>query len=271
MIDMWLDYTRNYRNITEEERQIYESVCATEESGALFGKINHYNQYPTAVKHYLSLFPNNHIYLYDMKIQRDLHSLNEQFYSLIHNSTTTEREILRFINHNPKAYHIIGSIFSAGGFRFGHHEAYLFPEFRLGQDYIADYLLIGKSSGGFEFVFIELEKSSGRVTLKDGHIGQVVRSGENQITDWKMWIDANFEELKMFFDSEKQIGTDLPIEFYKYDSSRMHYVVVGGTREDYNDKTYGLRRRKEFETGVRMLHYDNLFDAAEALLEKSTF
>lgn len=45
-----------------------------------------------------------------------------------------------------------------GNYNFGHHDAYIIPEFMLGNSYKVDYLLIGKSSRGYEFVFIELEK-----------------------------------------------------------------------------------------------------------------
>lgn len=268
---MRLNSTRDYKYITATERKIYESILETEDIGQKYGRINHYNQYPEAVKHYLSLFPNNHMCLYDMKENVDLHKINEAFYSTVHNPETNEQDILRFINHVPKAYHIIGSVFIAGGFRVGHHDTYLFPEFRLGDDYRADYLLIGKGSGGYEFIFIELEKSNGRVTLKDGHPGQVIRSGEYQIDDWKKWIDSNFYKLSLFFDSEKQIGASLPTEFYDFDSTRVHYVVIGGTRDDYTDKTYEVRRRKERESSILMLHYDNLFDASEELLKRETF
>ena len=268
---MRLDNSRDYRHITSTEREAYERILDQEETGQKYGEINHYNEYPEAVKHYLSLFPNNHIYLRDMKSKRDLHAINEAFSLLVHDSETNEQDVLRFINHEPQAYHIIGSIFEAGGFHIGHHGTYLFPEFRLGEDYRADYLLIGKGSGGFEFVFVELEKPNGYVIMKNGHLGQVIRSGENQIEDWKLWVDANFATLKNFFDSEKHIGATLPSEFYNYDSTRMHYVVVGGKREDYNDMTYAIRRRKERETGIVMLHYDNLFDASEMLFERNTF
>lgn len=268
---MRLDPTRDYKIITAEERNEYETMLTSGQTKARFGRVNNYNQYSEAVRHYLSLFPNNHISLYDMKKSRSLHEINREFYSLIHDEETNEQDILRFINHDPRAYHIIGSMFVAGGFRVGNHGAYLFPEFRLGDDYRADYLLIGKSSGGFEFVFIELEKPSGRVTLKDGHIGQVIRSGEYQIEDWKKWIDSNFYKLSCFFEEEKRIDVSLPEEFYQYDSTRVHYVVVGGTREDYNEKTYETRRRKERETGILLLHYDNLFDASEELLARNTF
>lgn len=201
---MWLNSRRNYKEITSEERKAYEAVLAKEETGNPFVRRNLYFHYPEAVKHYLSLFPNNHICLEDMK-KRDLHAINEDFCELYHRQGTTERDILHFINHDPQAYHIIGSIFGAGGFRVGHHDAYLFPEFRLGNDYRADYLLIGKGSGGYEFIFVELERPNGSVALKNGHLGQVIRGGENQIEDWKLWIDSNFAKLEAFFDSENKL------------------------------------------------------------------
>ncbi len=226
-------YDRDFRVVLQQEMDKYNRMLALEGVGQKYGRINHYNEYPEAIKHYLSLFPNNHIVLYEFK-KRNIHNLNLQFQELVHKSETNERGILRFINHNPQAYHIIGSVFNAGGFRFGHHDAYLFPEFPLGNDYRADYLLVGKGSGGYQFVFIELENPNGYVTLADGNLGQVIRGGENQILDWKEWVDANFHILKGFFDAEKSQSTELPQEFYRFDSTRMHYVVVGGTREDYS-------------------------------------
>ena len=192
-------YNRDYRSITQEEKAKYEEIKATEITGVPLGTINHYCDYPEAVKHYLSYFPNNHIFLGDVKKSCDIHLINEDFRALVHNISTTEQDILRFINHEPQAYYIIGSIFNAGGFRFGHHDSYIFPEFRLGNDYRADYLLIGKSSGGYEFIFVEFEKSNGRVTLSSGNPGQVIRSGNYQILDWKYWVDSKFSSLRLFF------------------------------------------------------------------------
>ena len=264
-------YNRDYRSITQEEKAKYEEIKATEITGVPLGTINHYCDYPEAVKHYLSYFPNNHIFLGDVKKSCDIHLINEDFRALVHNISTTEQDILRFINHEPQAYYIIGSIFNAGGFRFGHHDSYIFPEFRLGNDYRADYLLIGKSSGGYEFIFVEFEKSKGRVTLSSGNPGQVIRSGNYQILDWKYWVDSKFSSLRLFFDTEKQNGVCLPHEFYDFDSTRMHYVVVAGTRDDYNEQTYRCRRREALDSNIVLLHYDNLYDASERLIEQNTF
>lgn len=262
-------YERDFRSVFPEEKQEYERILNEERRSVPYGKINLYDRYPEAIKHNLSLFPNNHIDLYEMKKSKDIHSINMRFKELIHKGKITERDILKFINHDPQAYHIIASIFER--FNFGHHEAYLFPEFCLGEKYRADYLLIGKGSGGYEFIFVELEKPNGRVVLDKKYLGQNIRSGENQVNDWKTWNDSNFIKLSKFFESEKSEESKLPLEFYEFDSTRMHYVVVGGTRDNYTKELYGIRRRKLKESAIHLLHYDNLYDSSELLVEKNTF
>ena len=135
------------------------------------------------------------------------------------------------------------------GIGIGHHASdYLFPEFPIeGGKYKADYLLVGKGSGGHEFVFIELEAPHWRTTLKDGYYGESTRKGYNQIDDWG-----------------SAIGRD-------YDSSRFHFVVVSGIRDDFDDKSYEIRRKDIKRRGILWLHYDNLYEGAMDLLEKKTF
>lgn len=264
-------YERDYiKNIpTKQELQAYEDILRSERElvgDRRFGKINHRRLYPTAVRHCESLFPNNHIELFDFQNTGNMKLLNEEFCGLIHNPNTNERDILHFINHKP-AYHIIASVFKY--YSFGHHDAYVFPEFALGK-YIADYLLIGKSSGGYEFVFVELEHPNGRTTLKSGHEGEAFRKGTYQIYDWKTEIEANFSEsfATIIKFSNK---TSLPEEFSKYDSSRFHYAVVAGLREDYNEATYRDRRIKAAQQNILTLHYDNLYDKACELETAQSF
>ena len=51
----------------------------------------------------------------------------------------------------------------------------------------------------------------------------------------------------------------------------MHYVVISGTRDNYNDVSYYNRRKELQDSGIVLLHYDNLYDYAENLLERQTF
>ncbi len=267
-------YARDYRTITDEEREEYERILILEKPhGQRHGRVNHYDMYPEAVKHYLSLFPNNHLVLSEIK-KKNLPELNNRFSQIVHDSNSTERDIARFIKDND-AYYIIASILNGCGFHAGHHATYLFPEFELRAnekvDYRADYLLLGKGSGGYEFVFVELESPNAGAVLQNGYPAKGTRSGQLQIKDWKRWLDNHYSELKDFFEREKSNHEELPAEFYQYDSTRMHYVVVSGTRNDYKPNTYYDRRSEKKDSGVILLHYDNLVDYSEELSARNTF
>ena len=264
-------YKRDYiKSVpTKQEMQLYEGILCTERKAVGdrgFGKINHRRLYPAAVRHYNSLFPNNHIELFDFQNEGNMEQLNEEFCALIHDANTNERDVLRFINHRP-AYHIIAGVFKY--YNFGHHDAYVFPEFALGK-YIADYLLIGKSSGGYEFVFVELEHPIGSTSLKSGHEGEAFRKGTYQIYDWKAEIEAHFSASFVTI-TKYSNKSSLPKEFSEYDSSRFHYAVVAGLREDYKEATYRDRRNKATQQNILTLHYDNLYDKACELETAQSF
>lgn len=261
-------YKRDYiKSVpTNQEMQLYKGILCTERKDRRFGKINHRRLYPAAVRHYNSLFPNNHIELFDFQNEGNMEQLNEEFCALIHDANTNERDVLRFINYRP-AYHIIVGVFKY--YNFGHHDAYVFPEFALG-NYIADYLLIGKSSGGYEFVFVELEHPNGRTTLKSGHEGEAFRKGTYQIYDWKAEIEAHFSASFVTI-TKYSNKSSLPKEFSEYDSSRFHYAVVAGLREDYKEATYRDRRNKVTQQNILTLHYDNLYDKACELETAQSF
>ena len=60
----------------------------------------------------------------------------------------------RYIKSNQKWF-IPLSILKA--YDFGHHFSCVVPEFQLGSQYRLDYLLVGKNSLGYQFVFVEFE------------------------------------------------------------------------------------------------------------------
>jgi len=260
-------YARDYSSLTTDEvkkrieyrRQITEVDLLN---------IKPIEYYPLAVRHNLSLFPNNHIELLGMKGQSDIPTLNAEYLQLIEKDGCLEREVLNFINQKP-AYHIVGSILK-DRFPFGHHELYLFKEMWLGNDYRTDYVLIGKGSGGYEFVLIEFEKPEGRITLKDGHFGEAFRKGLYQVDDWKAWMDGNFDIFSKDLASVKG-EAEFPTELTKYDSTRFHYVVVAGRRGDFTETTYRNVRDKRQKMDIHLLHHDNLYDSSVQLEAAKTF
>lgn len=265
-------YNRDYLNgLTEKEKTEYEEILAKEKEGKSgFGRKNFYYQYPLAVRNLLSLFPNNHLDIIDLKANTNIDNVNNEFRKLLSMDTISERDILNYINRTP-AFHVIGSIIRGCELRVGHHGAYLFPEFPLGTSYKADYLLIGNGSGGHEFIFVELENPKGNITLQNGELGNTFRKGVLQVKDWQRWLQENYVTLSEYFESRCSRDQVLPKEFLKYDSTRIRYVVVAGLRKDFTEKTYRIAREYRDNEKIYLLHYDNLYDFACRVLNEPTY
>lgn len=255
---------RNFLNgPTEEELKKYESITNRE-----FTVLGYYSgirkavpqhEIPEACRRCKELFPNEWL---DPVELRDVNSIKNKStaFSTFIKSANTEREILNYIKIN-NLYCAIGSILRAASIKTGHHATYVFPEFQLSNIYQADYLIVGRGSGGHEFVFVEFESPTGSVTLQDGTFGEVFRKGIKQVENWDRFLQSEFSSLLPTFNKYKYKTATLPEEFYKYDSSRIHYVVIAGKRSDFSDATYRLRREYKQRSDISILHFDNLVDS----------
>ena len=254
-------YNRDFSILNQgeiEEKERIDKECHVEK---MF-HVDPLPRYPIAVRHFLSLFPNNHLDPKELKDKERIQSICDEYYDLLCSDGINEQKITKFIKEN-QYYMIPGSIFSL--YNFGHHEAYLFNEFTLGTRYRADYLLIGKSSDGYSFVFVEFEHPNGDTTLMDGELGKAFRSGIIQVDEWKRFLESNFNSITD--ELKKYTKENLPDEMYTFDSSRFHYVVVAGRRSDFPEKTYRIRREYMKDKDIVLLHYDNLFDYTQQLTE----
>lgn len=260
------DYMEIYACEIQEKNKIEQEVNG--EYKNKFAKINCFRKYPKAIRHSESLFPNNYMDIMLLEEKDQLADECNKFEELLNDTTTTELRVKRFIQDNGY-YHIPASIFSI--FCFGHHEAVLFKEFQLGTSYKADYLLVGRGSGGWQFIYVEFENPYGSVVRKDGEWGEVIRSGLSQISDWKRYIGANYKAIEVEF--QKQTNKTLPKEFTSFDPTRIHYVVVAGRRKDFDshEKNRYLQRESEQTHNIKIIHYDNLLEYARDLIGKNSY
>lgn len=268
-------YDRDFNTISSEENLLWEKL-KEQEKVVINGKPSDtikkslYAKYPVAVRHFLSLFPNN--FIDPVELKADSESLNRKLHDfniLLDNPQTTERQILNFIREK-KAFFLIGAILKSN-YRFGHHSLFIFPEFKLPPNFQVDYLIVGENSAGHHFVFVELENPYGQITISDGSYGETIRKGIKQIDDWEMWLEQNFSNLRLVFEQTLNSTKKLPKEFSVFDKTRMHYVVVAGRRTDYNEKTYRLQRSNLEQRKLQVFHYDNLMDFANEAIGTSTY
>lgn len=266
-------YERDYNSgLTPDEEKEYKEITGREfsvkpKSG--FGTVNNPAKYPKAARMCKTLFPNYFLDFVDLYDTEKISKCNENYNSKL-SQFNNERDILNYIKET-KSYHIIASILRGLSFPTGHHGTFLFPEFQLGNQYQADYLLLAKSSGGYEFFFIEMESPCGKITLHDGQLGHEFRDGISQLDEWKRWLQANYSSFTDTMKKYKNPNLDMPDEFYTLDLSRLHYIVVAGRRKDFNNLTYTIRREYKQDKDIHILHYDNLYDYSNLLLGVNTY
>lgn len=265
-------YDRDYTILTAEEEaefRLLKEQEVVEQIGTFKLERPLFHKYPKAARHYISLFPNNYLDIFDLRDCKELDNQLACFQKLLESEDVNERSILKFISEH-RAYFIIASLLRKY-FHFGHHATYLFPEFQLGNSYQADFLIIGLSSGGYEFVFVELEAPKGRITLAEGDLGEAFRKGIKQIRDWKGWLDGYYSSLKETFDKSRRANVALPDEFITMDRSRFRFVVIAGKRSDFTSDIYKIQREERIDKNILLLHYDNLIDAAADVIGKDTY
>lgn len=196
---------------------------------------------------YNSYFPNNCLYFAEPKRLNLLDESEKYKYALY--SATNENQIQTYIKSNRKWF-IPGSIFK--DYNFGHHDAYLFPELKLGAEYIVDYALLGKSSDGYSLVLIEFENPDTPFAISTSNTeSDSVRKGITQIRDWKRWIDNNRD---YFFQSIglKDRSIDIPV-------SRIFYCLVVSRRDYMDKKATDLRSQLCFEmNNTKIISFDRL-------------
>jgi len=263
---------RDYRTLTESEIEEWEKLKQEEvvgEVGSLKIRRNLFSKYSEAVRRFIHIFPNHYLDIMELAGTELLNRKITEFSELLEKPSVTEREILNHINQESRFF-IIGSLLKKY-FSFGHHESYIFREFPLGTSYRADYLLAGKNSDGWHFVFVELEAPYGNITLADGGLGQSFRKGMSQIENWDTWLESNFSHLSEVFCKYKKKNELLPNEFCRLDKTRINCVVVAGRRKDFSDETYRIQRKLKRNEQVYLVHYDNIIDAVNMLVGSNTY
>lgn len=262
-------FSRDYKKLTPDELAQLRKVQAKEvvKLGALTLRSPLPHKYSKAARHFLELFPNHYLDERELKERKRLTGELNAFKVFLNSKSIGERRILNYLQ-NKRAYFIIGALLQ--DFRFGHHGAFLFPEFQLGNSFKIDFLLVGRNSGGWEFVFIEFEAPKGGVTLKNGELGRAFRKGLQQIADWKVWLEARYSSLRETFDKATKLDDTLPEEFTSLDSTRLHFVVVAGRRHDFTSRTYRIKREL-VKDRIHLYHYDGIVDLGRRVIGKMTF
>jgi len=66
-----------------------------------------------------------------------------------------------------------------------------FPKFKLGDDFVTDYVFLVQSHEGPEYVFVEIERANKEIFIKQGQFSASFTQAKDQILNWDKWITQN--------------------------------------------------------------------------------
>jgi hypothetical protein len=182
-----------------------------------------------------------------------------------------EREVLNFLKPYP---YVVRNAFNAWAWNSVH----LKPEFSLGANYVADFLILSADSGAWHAVLIEFESPAARPFTRNGNPSKALAKGLAQLDEWDIWVQRNDplfrEQLSTFL---KLKGT--PAKCSRAEDHQLahieirdphtvihkEYVVVVGRRTSFYDSDSQQRRGLYNERGQMIASYDRLLDQARKL------
>ena len=124
------------------------------------------------------------------RTSKSKHDLGPQFLNVL-TSSRGERKIHSFLKKHPE---IVLQAFNCA-WKF-----YLcVPEFELGNDFRADFLILSAHSLAWHAIFVELETSMHKLYLRDGRLSERLGVAYKQITDWRAWYVAHQQYVRESF------------------------------------------------------------------------
>lgn len=101
---------------------------------------------------------------------------------LLESGETHEAPFQKLLERNPE---LLASLVH------GNWATYVIPQKRLGAEHVTDFLVLGLSSQGPEWIAVELEAPRHELLTKGKRLTAPVRHAVDQIKDWREWLGVN--------------------------------------------------------------------------------
>ena len=146
----------------------------------------------------------------------------------------------------------------------------IIPKFKLGQDYVTDFTLLGVRSYGdpYHVVLVELESPNANPYNKIGTYSKILNMAVKQVTDWQNWLKQKNETFCADF-PEKLTRYNDPDLRDRIRKAMITYKIVIGRRKDFTEKDRESRGAFfDLNNGrIEIFSYDNIADFGRRYLE----
>jgi len=188
--------------------------------------------------------------------------LSDQFKKIALNEDATERKASAFLKKYP---YVIIQLFNRSWNFYR-----IFPEFRMGSDFRADFVIISADSGAWHGQFVELEGPNDSPYTKSGAPSTKLNLAIQQTKDWQDFIYAQkanlmheFAKLIKPLKSPAQnnlmghgVLADVELEHPNTLIDFDYYVIIGNS-QNFTDSD--RKAHKHYSTGDGVVTYDRVY------------
>jgi hypothetical protein len=136
-------------------------------------------------------------------------------------------------------------------FSTGWREQAVVAKLQLANNHVTDFVVAcNDRSGGFQYIFIELESPHTPPFIKTGNPSARLNTSVQQIHDWQRWLEQNRHVAKKLFPSKQFIVTD--------DSNFKFLIIIG--RRDSSEEFLAQRNYYSQKLGIEIRSFDYITD-----------
>ena len=152
------------------------------------------------------------------------------------------------------------------------HDDYVIPEFEIGNEYKADFVVLNSYSGGWEITLIELEPVGAKLFNRDRTPTRELRSAVRQIDDWRRFIRQDRDYFLNQLTKAARCSDILRPELERHDREPVsgpgwtlrdprnmfsyHYQIVIGRRSKFSEIDNELRGTYRNDHNIDVASYD---------------
>lgn len=199
-----------------------------------------------------------------------MNNIYEEFKQLLDCSQTNERDVHAFLKQYQR---VIIDVFNISGNYY-----ICVPEFRFGNDFRADFLVLSADSGKWNAAFVELEGPHDAIMLKDETPSSRLRTAQKQISQWEDYFTNHTATVRHdiakilkgrddvpAFNKLARQNTSAFIELANPETwiKRNYHIVIGRRSGRYSDNTN--EPCPGFGYGEQVVTYDRLLDKVKEI------
>lgn len=141
----------------------------------------------------------------------------------------------------------------------GGHGRWVIPQKRLGAEFVPDFVIGERYSGGLDWILVELQSPKEKLFLSKGRMTEHLDEGIRQILEWRRWLNANRDYARRSRDDDGLGLTGI--------DGQSEGLLLIGREVDLSEEDRRRRKQLAYDHRIKIRTYDWVIREARSRIE----